>query len=231
MGGVILKSLFRIRKYRVGLSLILADYLELEDGCKIGHFNIIIVRKLRMSKGASIGHLNFIKGGFDLIMDERADIHLQNKISSKMHSGLRRRDSELRMRYHAKIGVGHLLDLTDSVTMDENAMLAGAGSQVWTHGFYFSKQGEGVARIDGPVHIGRNCYIGARCVICAGVEIGDAISVGACSCVSKSLTRQGLYVSQPLRYIAFDPDKRMAEMTLPYETMDGGTRVFRKETI
>lgn len=36
----------------------------------IGHFNLIIVDSLVMKKESRIGHLNFIKGGFDVLMDE-----------------------------------------------------------------------------------------------------------------------------------------------------------------
>lgn len=119
----------------------------------------------------------------------------------------------LDMRYHAKIGVKHMLDMTRNITIGENSMLAGSDSQIWTHGFYFSKQGEQTARIDGDVNIGHNCYIGARCVILSGVRIGNAVTVGANACVSKSILNQGLYVSQPLRCIPFDPDETIKRLS------------------
>lgn len=53
--GCFLASFFRLRKYRIGLSLILANRIELSEGVKIGHFNIIIVDKLVMKKNSSIG--------------------------------------------------------------------------------------------------------------------------------------------------------------------------------
>lgn len=220
-------SLFRIRRYKVGFSLILADEIMLEDGAKIGHLNCIICRKLVMKKNASIGKLNFIKGNIDLVMEERADINMQNKITSILRNELKRGRSELHLKYHAKIGVGHMIDMTDSITIGENSMIAGAGSQLWTHGFYFSKEGDKVSRIDGEITIGNNCYIGARCVICAGVSIPAATTIGANSCVSKSLEKSGLYVSQSLRYIEFDPDVAIERFGSPKDCVNG-VNIYKK---
>ena len=217
----------RIRKYRIGLSIVMADELLLEDGIHIGHFNFIRVHRLVMKKGARIGKFNFIKGDFDLLMEEKSDINMQNKVSARMDHLPSKGRSVMHLKYHAKIGVGHLLDVTDNIVMGENSMMAGAGSQVWTHGFYFSKEGEGVSRIDGEVCIGRNCYLGARCVICAGVSIPDATTIGANACISKSLLQSGLYVNQPLRYVAFDPDRAIEKFGLPIGSL-GNTKIYRK---
>lgn len=65
---VFLLSLFRLKKYRIGFSIIIANKIELSEDARIGHFNIIIVDKLIMKRNSSIGHFNFIKGWFDLIM-------------------------------------------------------------------------------------------------------------------------------------------------------------------
>lgn len=226
-GGVIIASLLRLRKYRVGLSLIITDELQLDDDVYIGHFNFIRVHKLVMKKGARIGNLNFIKGSFELLMDEKSEINLQNKITSRMDFLSAKGRSTLSLHYHAKIGVKHLLDLTDNIIIGKNSMLAGANSQVWTHGFYFSKEGEGVSRIDGEVCIGRNCYLGARCVICAGVSIPNTTTIGANTCVTKSLLKSGLYVNQPLRFIDFDPDIAIEKYGVPIDSL-GDTKVYRK---
>lgn len=201
-----LASLFIKKKIKIGLSIIIANEIQLEKNIRIGHFNVIIVNKIIMKEGAYIGNFNFIKGNFNLIMEECASINLQNKITSILSPQSTYQISKLYLKAYSKIGVKHLLDLTDSITIGSYSMLAGSDSQIWTHGFYFSKQGNKVSRIDGNVYIGNNCYIATRCVICAGVSINDAITLGANSCVSKNLTKQGLYVNQALRFIEFDPD-------------------------
>lgn len=220
MGGVILASLLRIKKYRVGFSLILCNEIHLAEGASIGHLNVIVVDKLIMGKNTRIGHLNFIKGWFDLNMAEKASIHLQNKITRILSPQGNYCKATLDMKYHAKIGVKHLLDMTRNITIGENSMLAGSDSQIWTHGFYFSKLGEQTARIDGDVTIGHNCYIGARCVILSSVRIGNAVTIGANACVSKSILKQGLYVSQPLRSIPFDPDEAIKRLSKRIATIN-----------
>lgn len=196
---------------KVGFSIIICDEIELTDNSSIGHLNLIKCNKLLM-KGGEIQHLNFIKGCFSVKMFERSWINNQNKISAL---GKTYHDVSLILEEGAKIGVKHLLDMTDSITIGKNSMLAGADTQIWTHNFYFSKNSSKMAREDAPVIIGTNCYIGARCTIMAGVNISNAITVGANSCISKSLSKQGLYVGQGLRFIEFDPDKKMDDLGVP----------------
>lgn len=219
-------SLLRIRKERIGLSLIIANNIDISGG--VGWFNIIVVNELHIKKNARIGHLNFIKGYFNLKMDERSEINLQNKISRKNNPNGNYCLATVYLNRHAKIGVKHLIDATSNITIGENSMLAGAESQIWTHGFYFSKEGDKVVRIDGDVEIGHNCYIGARCVITAGVTIGDCITVGAATCVSKSIKQQGIYVSQPLRFIPFDPDEAMKKLQNPVATVNW-VNIYKKQ--
>lgn len=74
------------------------------------------------------------------------------------------------------------------------------------------------------VTIGDNCVVGVGVVICAGVKIADNVAVGANATVSKDLTKAGLYVSQPLRYIEYDAEKKIESLGEPTE--DG---VYRKK--
>lgn len=199
------------KNIKIGFSIIVSDNIELTDSSRIGHLNFIKCNKLSIG-GGRINHLNFIRGAFSVNIAKGAWINNQNKISA---IGDVYHEVSLVLKENAKIGVKHLLDMTDSIIIGENSMLAGADTQIWTHNFYFSKDSSKIAREDAPVVIGRNCYIGARCTIMAGVRISNAITVGAQCCVPKSLLKQGLYVSQGLRHIDFDPDKRIADLGMP----------------
>lgn len=75
-------KILHIKMKRVGFSLVLCRYIDMDVEATIGHFNLIIVDSLVMKKESRIGHLNFIKGGFDVLMDEKSSIHNLNKISS-----------------------------------------------------------------------------------------------------------------------------------------------------
>lgn len=174
----------------------------------IGHFNLIIVDSLVMKKESRIGHLNFIKGGFDVLMDEKSSIHNLNKISS---IAVLYESVCLHLRRNARIG--------------ENSMLAGADTQIWTHSFYFEETGMGYVRVDGEVHIGSNCYIGARCTILPNVFIGNAITVGAATCVSKSLKNKGAYVSPPVIHLDYSFD----EAVLKLKGREMMSRIYKKQ--
>ena len=195
---------------RVGFSLVLCRYIDMDVEATIGHFNLIIVDSLVMKKESRIGHLNFIKGGFDVLMDEKSSIHNLNKISS---IAVLYESVCLHLRRNARIGVSHLLDLTSSITIGENSMLAGADTQIW------------YVRVDGEVHIGSNCYIGARCTILPNVFIGNAITVGAATCVSKSLKNKGAYVSPPVIHLDYSFD----EAVLKLKGREMMSRIYKKQ--
>lgn len=197
---------------KVGFSLIIANRIELEPGSRIGHLNLIKCKEISMGKGSKINHLNLIKGEFSVSMAKGSWINNQNKVSA---IGDTYHEVHLTLKENAKIGVKHLLDMTDSITIGHDSMLAGADTQIWTHNFIFSKHSSRMAREDAAVTIGNNCYIGARCTIMAGVSITDAVTVGAASCVAKNLERQGLYVGQGLRYFSFDPDEKIDNLGKP----------------
>jgi acetyltransferase-like isoleucine patch superfamily enzyme len=102
---------------------------------------------------------------------------------------------------YAKITSDHRVDCTQSVHLGHYSHLAGAGSQVWTHAYVHDETGPGRYRIDGPVIIESNVYVGSACVISLGVRIGQGIIVGAGSTVSKTILDPGMYVSSPLRHL------------------------------
>ncbi len=52
-----------------------------------------------------------------------------------------------------------------------------------------------------PIHIGRNCWIGAGAVILPGITIGDNVVVGAGSVVTKDLPDNVVAVGNPCRVL------------------------------
>ena len=193
---------------RVGFSLILASSVRLGKGTKIKSGNLIAVESLELGENAKIKNWNVLKGHFDVRLGKDAVINKLNKITS---SRANIRKSELVLGNNAIIGIDHTIDLVDSVRIGDHSILAGSGSQLWTHGFYHSKQGPERWRVDGEIRIGNNVYVGSRCLICSGITICDAVTIEAGSVVSKSLMQPGLYVNQALRYVAFDPDQMIGK--------------------
>lgn len=60
---------------------------------------------------------------------------------------------------------------------------------------------ETVYQYNMPVHIGKNCWIGAGAIILLGVTIGDQVVVGAGSVVTKDLPSNVVAVGNPCRVI------------------------------
>ena len=50
-----------------------------------------------------------------------------------------------------------------------------------------------------PVHIGKNCWLGAGCVVLPGVTIGDNVVIGAGSVVTKDIPSNVVAVGNPCR--------------------------------
>ena len=190
---------------KIGFSLIISDNLSIANDVRIGHFNLIKVHQLTIGNSVSIGHLNRIQGDLIVELGDNSSITNQNKITSP-HFNIHK--SKLTLHEYARIGVGHIFDLTHNITIGKGSTFAGIGTQVWTHSFYFSKSSLKRCRVDKPVVVGNFCNIGSKSIICPGVKIGDSVTLGAGACASKDLIEPGLYVNSSLRKIDnFNPDE------------------------
>ncbi len=196
----------------IGFSFIWIDYLELDKNTKIGHFNLIAVTELRLKEEAYIGHFNLIKGPLKVILNSYAAIGISNTIK-RAKMGIVIGDAALKLGILTKITSNHFIDCCCNVTLGDYSILAGINSQIWTHGYVHDIKGAGRFRVDGKVTVGNNVYIGSMSVINPGVSISDSITIGSSSCVSKSLSKPGLYVSQQLRFIKRDYENVKEKLT------------------
>jgi acetyltransferase-like isoleucine patch superfamily enzyme len=195
---------------KIGFSVILADRIVLGNNIYIGHLNFMKILELNMGDYSRIKKINAIKGRFSIELAEKAVINQLCRITSRLDNY---KSTVLRLGFNSIIGVSHTIDMTDNFTMDSNSILAGIRSQVWTHGFYHSSKTMQHWQINGEVKVGKNCYIGSSCILCAGIEIVDNTTIGAGVVVPKSLTDSGLYVSAPIRYMEFVPEERIKRYT------------------
>lgn len=84
------------------------------------------------------------------------------------------------------------VDLTSNITIGDNVVIGGFGTQLWTHGFDVQRN-----RIQGEIVIGDNVYIGSSSIFNLGVSVCSNVSIGSSSVVSKSITESGLYAGTP----------------------------------
>ena len=159
-----------------------------------------------LDKYTSIGNFNIFKGPICVSLLEKSGVSKNNKFR-RANSPISYGKSRLELGENSFIVSNHFLDLTRTITIGDNSILAGIRSQLWTHGYYHADTGSDRIRIDGEIHIGDNVYIGSSCIFNPGVKVSNAIHIGAGSTISKNLEKQGMYVGQGLRYIENDLER------------------------
>ncbi|WP_148046524.1 hypothetical protein [Pseudomonas vranovensis] len=188
---------------RIGFSWIRADSIVLGERVSIGHGNYIVCKSLVMRPASYIQYFNQVKGDIWVFLLANAALGNFNKVY-RGRRGVTWGRAVFRLGIYSKITSRHTVDCTRSVRFGHYSILAGSASQIWTHGYMHAPEGLDRFRVDGSVRVGNNVYIGSMSVINAAVSISNGVTVGAASCVSKSLPKPGLYVAQPLRWIALD---------------------------
>jgi acetyltransferase-like isoleucine patch superfamily enzyme len=209
----------------VGFSWVNVKYLTLRAGSRIGNFNYIHCEKISLKNNAHIYNMNIARGPFSIFMDNKAQIGNRN-VFSRPPRGVSWGRSVLRIGNNSKITVGHKIDCTRSVKIGVNSIVAGLGSQLWTHGYVHEPSGTRF-RVDGPINIGDNVYIGSACVINAGAYVGNCVTVGSHCCISKSLLSPGLYVSSPIRHVDWNIEHMMTTLR-PVKDSSLSERVYVK---
>ncbi len=192
-------------KSYIGFSIVLVERLYLDAFAKIGHLNIIAVRKILLRKKAQIKSRNRMRGPINILLQREASISNSNSIyraGSPVSYGM----SHLKLGVLGQLVSKHHLDCTRSIEIGDYTTIGGLGTQFWTHGYFHAPEGRERIRIDGEIILGNNVYVGTACIFNPAVKIADGVCIGGGACISKSLNRPGMYVTQSLRYIEKDID-------------------------
>ena len=204
-------------KSKIGFSMIwLNGFLVLKERSRIGHFNFLANNDVSIGRKGYFGNHNQMKGPFAVVLEEAAAIGNSNKLY-RAPLGVTYGDACLRLGVLAKITTRHNIDCTRNISIGNYSTIAGHDSQLWTHAYYQDRLGPGRFRLDGEIEIGNNVNIGSRTVLNCGIKIADGVVVGSNSSVSKSLLKEGTYVSQPLRYMESveNPRSRFRKIDYP----------------
>lgn len=180
---------------RIGMfNLILCDKLRIK-AARIDRFNVIKAKYFDMAPGSSIGKNNRMTDVNRVILKESSTMVSGNRVvGTRPGISPFKENENLLIGARAVITVGHRFDLSDSITLGDNVTFGGTLSEVWTHGFDINH-----VKIQAPVTIGNDVYVGSRALILPGVDICGRASVGAGTVVSKSITQPGFYVSSQLQ--------------------------------
>jgi len=140
---------------RIGLSVVAADYVVLEEGARIGHFTVI--RRIARLK---LGNLNWISGsGAKTIFFK----HESDRVPA------------VELADHAAVTQRHRIDCTNTVRIGAFSIVAGSGTQILTHGVDLKRNRQSSA----PVEIGPYCFVGARSVFVKGSVLPGYCVLGA----------------------------------------------------
>ena len=195
---------------RIGLSLLLVERLVLRPGARVGHGNLVRVRRLVLDHGAQIGRGNLLNGPMSILLKSQAEIGNRNKVLRGPMPTVTYGPATFKLGKNSKITADHRIDCTQSVVLGCDSILAGSGSQLWTHGYVHEPQGGSRYRVDGAIVIGNSVYIGSASIVTTGVRIADDVIVGAGTTVARSLDEPGMYVSAAMRRVdrPIDPATR-----------------------
>lgn len=168
----------------IGLSIVCPrESLVLEENARVGHLNVIWnIDRLHLGRESRIGQLNWISA----IRTEGTTIF----------DAYPDRRSELIIETCAGITQRHYLDCSDSVRLDEFALLGGVRSTVLAHHMNPHTGRQGCA----PVRIGSYSMASTNCVLLGGGVLPDHSILGARSLlIDDPGPSYRLYVGSPAR--------------------------------
>ncbi len=194
------------RDAHIGWSLLDVDHLELADGARIGHGNLLIrTRSVALGEGAEIGFLNVLRGGEEIRLDAYATVmrfNVLNSIPDNDADGPT--DPRLTLGAGAYVVSGHRLDFTTRISLGKNVIVAGRNSSLWTHNRQATR----------PIHIGDFCYLGSEVRIAPGAVLGDwsILAMGAVlSGEAAPRTVHGGIPAKPIRAITDEDAQVLAK--------------------
>jgi len=152
-------------------------------------FSYINVKQIRIETNAKIKHLVRMKGLEKIFLKEGSYIGNHNSLYCNVTIGDK---GHFTLGKNSELVSRNALDLTSDITIGNNVIIGGYGSQFWTHGFDVYRN-----RLQGEIFIADNVYIGSSTIFNLGVSICSNVSIGAASVVSKSISESGFYAGVP----------------------------------
>lgn len=174
------------RNTYIGISIILCKRFHMGEGSRIGHFNVIWqVNDLVMQYKTVINRQNYLRGIDSFFMDSESSIGKRNFFT---RNNILTKHGSFFLGKKSIVTIDHQFDLIDDIIIRENSVIAGSGSQFWTHGFDIWRN-----RIQGPITISANVYIGSRSLCNLNVAIARNTQIAMGSVISKSISEEGYF--------------------------------------
>lgn len=170
---------------RIGLSIISAAEVELGEGARIGHFNVVKgLSRLELGPHSIISQLNWITG-----FPAGPSRHFAHQPDRK---------PTLRLAEHSAVTSRHLLDCTGGISIGRFTTVAGFRSQILTHSIDLAANRQNSA----PVEIGAYCFVGSASIILSGAKLPDYCVLGAGAVLANPVEEtHTLYAGVPARAV------------------------------
>jgi UDP-3-O-[3-hydroxymyristoyl] glucosamine N-acyltransferase len=191
--GFVKRPLYRVlfryrigRDVHIGLVILDAEAVDLGDGTRIGHLNLITrVGSLVTGKSVRIGPLNIIRGG-EVRLGDYAEVMRLNVLNAiPDHDCTTSPVSRLEIGAGAVVVSGHRIDFTDQVTIGRNVILGGRSSSLWTHN----------RQQTAPIVIGDFCYLGSEVRLAPGARLPERSILGLGSVLTGAIDTPGCLVA------------------------------------
>jgi len=199
-------NLFRIFLYRfifkydityqsqVGFMTFLCCEKCVIHNAKIGRLNYIDVQNFVMQQQSRMRVLNRFSRLYEVTLAPDSFIGFKNSfVGTRWGLTPYKKYEVLYLGKKSEILKENLFDFSDTIYIGNNVVFAGSEHQIWTHGFTHER-----IKIQAPIKIENNVYIGSRSMIMPGVNICENVLIGSGTVVSKSILEEGFYTSSTL---------------------------------
>jgi acetyltransferase-like isoleucine patch superfamily enzyme len=210
-------------RVRIGLTLLDAEQVELGEGTRIGHLNLVTsVKRFTTGACADVGWLNILRGGEVRLGDYAQVIRLNVLNAIPDHDCTTAPESVLDLGAGAVVTSGHRLDFTDRITLGRNVIVGGRNSSLWTHN----------RQETAPIVVGDFCYLGSEVRLAPGARLPGDCVLGIGSVLVAWIEAPGSLVAgvpakvvRPLDENAIRRNRRKTRREMPDDYYDRPTAV------
>ena len=182
--------------YKIGKnSKIIANNIDIDNSVVIGDNVEIQCDSIKIDKLSKIGNdvkinCRKLEVGEFLYMADNVEIGRGGS------TGL---NSNVKIGNHVGIFEGTIINPSESIEIGDDVGI-GAEVMIWTHGAWLDVT-QGFPSDFGPVKIGNNVWLPARCIVLPNVTIGDDSVIGIGSIINKDIPSGCLAAGSPCKVI------------------------------
>lgn len=179
-------------------TVIIAEVLEIGDGSSIGFGTILRGKEIRIRRHVKIGSMTFMDVE-KIFIDDDAKINEQVFAGGPMLP-----ESYLHIGKNTIVMQYTFLNATKPLIIGDGTGVGGH-CLLFTHGSWQS-QIDGFPVTFAPITLGKNVWLPWRVFILPGVTVGDDVTIGANSLVTKSIPAGSLAAGVPAKVLKGAPD-------------------------